>query len=150
MFIKKMVTFTANSLFIGIISSLSILASLSQQAMSAELTVNISDLAQDKGHVLVALYAGEESYKKKEKIDGSWVKVEGEQAQVIYKDLADGDYVVSLYQDENDNQSLDFNAIGIPKEGYGFSNNVGRFGEPSYQEAKFVVKENTVISIELF
>jgi len=149
MLIKKIATFTANSLFIGLISSLSILTLLSQQALAAELTVNINALAQGKGHVLVGLYSGEENYKQEKAIVGSRIKADSEQATVTFKDLADGDYVISLYQDENDNQTLDFNAIGIPKEGYGFSNNVGRFGRPSYQEAKFSVEESTVITIEL-
>jgi uncharacterized protein (DUF2141 family) len=55
-----------------------------------------------------------------------------------------------MYQDENDNNELDFNLIGIPKEGYGFSNNVGQFGAPEYVKAKFIIKENTAINIALF
>lgn len=150
MLIKKLVTLTANSLFIGIISSLSILVLLSQQAVAGELTINVSALTQGKGHVLVGLYAGEKNYIQEKAIIGSRIKVHSEQMQVIFKDIADGVYAVSLYQDENDNNSLDFNLIGIPTEGYGFSNNIGRFGRPSYQEAKFTVKGNAAISIALF
>lgn len=42
---------------------------------------------------------------------------------------------VSAYHDQNDNQKLDKNALGIPLERYGFSNNPKRgFGPPKYRE----------------
>ena len=40
--------------------------------------------------------------------------------------------------------------LGMPKESYGFSNNVGRFGQPDYKDASFTVKENTTSDINLF
>jgi uncharacterized protein (DUF2141 family) len=43
---------------------------------------------------------------------------------------------VSAYHDQNDNQKLDKNALGMPLERYGFSNNPKRgFGPPKYREA---------------
>ena len=46
------------------------------------------------------------------------------------------------YNDENSNNRLDTNFIGIPKESYGFSNNkLGMFGPPDYDEVKFDFNE---------
>lgn len=150
MFIKKMVTFSASSLVLAAISSLSLIVVMSQQAVAADLTVNISDVNQGKGHVMVGLYSGSEAFNQGKTSFGSTVKADNEQEQVVFKDLPAGEYAIKIYQDENSNQKLDFNFIGIPKEGYGFSNNVGRFGRPKYQEAKFTVEEKTEIQIELF
>jgi len=150
MLIKKMITFSASSLALAAISSLSLIMMMSQQAAAADLTVNISEVSQGKGHVMVGLYSGTEAFSAGKASFGSRVKASNEQEQVIFKDLPAGEYAIKIYQDENSNQKLDFNFMGIPKEGYGYSNNVGRFGRPAYQEAKFTVEEKTEIQIELF
>ena len=150
MFMKKVITFSASSLILAAISSLSLMVVMSQQAVAADLTVNISDVSQGKGHVMVGLYSGAEAFNQGKASFGTRVKADNEQEQVVFKDLAAGEYAIKIYQDENSNQKLDFNFIGIPKEGYGYSNNVGRFGRPKYQEAKFTVEEKTEVQIELF
>jgi uncharacterized protein (DUF2141 family) len=150
MLIKKIFSISVSGLLLATINSLSLLIVMSQQATAADLTVNISDVNQGKGHVMVGLYAGTEAFTKGKASFGSRVKASNEQEQVVFKDLPAGEYAIKIYQDENNNQKLDFNFMGIPKEGYGFSNNVGRFGSPEYQEAKFTVEEKTEIQIELF
>lgn len=150
MSIKKIFTLSASTLALAAINSLSLLLIMGQQAHAADLTVNISEVNQGKGHVMVGLYSGTEAFSQGKASFGSRVKASNEQEQVIFKDLPAGEYAIKIYQDENSNQKLDFNFMGIPKEGYGYSNNVGRFGRPAYQEAKFTVAEKTEIQIELF
>jgi len=147
---QKLLSYSATSLLMAAIGSLSMIALLSQHAVAADLTVNISDIEQGKGHVLVALYADKESYTSGKANFSSKVKAEHEHETLVFENLPDGEYAIKMYQDENDNNKLDFNMMGIPKEGYGFSNNVGMFGAPEYVEAKFTIKENTAIKIELF
>ena len=147
---KKILSFSTTSLLMAAIGSFGIITLLSQHAVAADLTVNISDVEQGKGHLLVALYADEASYTSGKANFASKVKAGHEQESVVFENLPDGEYAIKLYQDENDNNKLDVNIMGIPKEGYGFSNNVGMFGAPGYVEAKFTVKENTAIKIELF
>lgn len=45
------------------------------------------------------------------------------EATAVTDNLAPGDYGVVTIHDENGNQKLDRNLIGIPKEGFGFANN---------------------------
>jgi uncharacterized protein (DUF2141 family) len=150
MILKKLISFSATSLVLAAVSSLSMIILLSQHAVAANLTVNISDIEQGKGHVLVGLYASEEAYKKGKASFHSKVKAVNGKEVAVFENLPDGEYAVKMYQDENDNNKMDFNMMGIPKEGYGFSNNVGMFGAPEYTEAKFSVKESTAIEIDLF
>ena len=57
---------------------------------------------------------------------------------------------VNVWHDENSNGKMDSYLIGIPKEGYGFSNNpYSRFGEPELNEILFEVEANTATTIEL-
>ncbi|MDR0612870.1 MAG: DUF2141 domain-containing protein, partial [Dysgonamonadaceae bacterium] len=66
-------------------------------------------------------------------------------------ELPEGEYAISVYHDENDNNKLDTGVFGIPTEGYGFSNNVkGFMGPPSFKESKFsLTKDSTLIRINL-
>ena len=146
---KKLLALSATSLLLTAIGSLSIITVFSQHAVAADLTVNISDVEEGKGHLLVALYVDQASYSSGKASYSSKVKADKEQAFVVFENLPNGEYAIKMYQDENDNSKLDFNLLGIPKEGYGFSNNGGRFGAPKYTDAKFTIKESTAIEIEL-
>jgi uncharacterized protein (DUF2141 family) len=60
---------------------------------------------------------------------------------VVLTNLDPGQYAIILFHDENGNGKLDKNALGVPTEPYGFSNNVrGFLGPPSFEEA--VMKVN--------
>lgn len=51
-----------------------------------------------------------------------------------------GGYGLALYHDENDNGKIDRNGLGIPKEGFGFSNNPRIFlSAPSFAKVRFTV-----------
>ena len=59
---------------------------------------------------------------------------------VTVKDVPPGTWAVLAYQDENGNNELDRNLIGIPKEPYGFSRDArGKFGPPKFEEAAIEV-----------
>ena len=150
MLVKKLISYSVTSLAMSVIGSLSMIILLSQHANAADLTISISDIEQGKGHVLVALFAGKENYNDGKSVKTTKIKAENITESVVFKDLTDGEYAVKMYQDENDNDELDRNMMGIPEEGYGFSNNVGMFGTPKYKETKFIVKDNTVIEVDLF
>ena len=50
-----------------------------------------------------------------------------------------GEYALMVYHDENNNEQIDKNFIGIPKEPLGFSNRYEPKGPPSYSRAAFVL-----------
>ena len=51
------------------------------------------------------------------------IKIRKTQARCDFLDIPPGKYALAVIHDENMNGKLDTNPIGIPKEGYGFSNN---------------------------
>ena len=64
--------------------------------------------------------------------------------------LPHGEYAVTLFVDFNGNNKLDKNFLGIPKEQYGFSNNVmGKMSPPTFDQAKFVITGATTQNIKL-
>ncbi len=76
--------------------------------------------------------------------------VTGDTVTVRFDGLSSGRKSVRLFHDENGNGTLDTNFLGIPREGYGFSNNPrSRFGEPSLEDRLFELRADTTIRISL-
>lgn len=64
--------------------------------------------------------------------------------------LKKGVYAIKVLVDNNDNGKIDFNFFGIPKEQFGFSNNVlGILGVPKFEKASFKLNFNKKIEIKL-
>ena len=56
-----------------------------------------------------------------------------------------GHYAVAVYHDENDNHKFDRNLIGLPTEGFGFSNDPAFYlAPPSFEESAFEVKGDLI------
>jgi uncharacterized protein (DUF2141 family) len=63
-------------------------------------------------------------------------------------ELPDGTYAVGVFHDVDGDEALSKNFLGIPKEPFGFSNNVrGRFGPPSFKDASISITGTMAITI---
>jgi uncharacterized protein (DUF2141 family) len=123
---------------------------LAPLALGGELTVNITDIRSDKGHLMVAVVNTDAAWNNQEKpVAGQKLAVTGKET-VLRFNLPAGHYAVQVMHDENDNGKLDANFMGIPTEGYGFSNNPNVMRRAHFDEARFEVGEApTSISIRL-
>lgn len=125
---------------------------LSAQETTSEkfsLTVNITNFTSNKGKVYVAIYNKKEDFLDKI-FKGDFSKIENKKATYVFKNLEKAEYAVSVFHDENDNNKMDTNFLGIPKEDYGCSNNAtGFMGPPKYDDAKFQLTKNKTINIKL-
>ena len=66
------------------------------------------------------------------------IKVRKTHACCDLEDIPPGTYALAVIHDENMNGKLDTNFLGIPKEGYGFSNGAkSLLGAPSFSAASF-------------
>ena len=108
-------------------------------ALAGDLTVTIDHVRNDRGSILAALYDSEASFMKQPSARATFkAKAAQGEVQYVFHDLAAGQYALSVFHDENDNGKLDKNFIGIPSEGYGFSNGArGRAGPPAFNKAAF-------------
>ncbi len=107
---------------------------------AGEIKVVMTDFRIDKGNAKIALFNSKEGFpydnKKALKLDK--VKIKNEKAETVFKNISYGIYAIAVYHDENDNNKFDENWLGIPREGYGTSNNVNpAMRAPDYDEAKF-------------
>jgi uncharacterized protein (DUF2141 family) len=102
-----------------------------------ELKITIKNVKGENGMILLALYDSESQFMKKE-IKNLQANILNGEAVAIFKDVAPGTYAISVMHDTNDNKELDSNLFGIPKEGFGFSNDaMGMFGPPDFKKASF-------------
>jgi uncharacterized protein (DUF2141 family) len=103
------------------------------------LTVRINGLSNDRGSVAVALFASADAFPdQKRALAGQLAKIEKGRAAVRFAGLRPGTYAVAVLHDENQNSKMDFNFLGMPLEGYGFSNDASApFGPPSFKAAAF-------------
>jgi uncharacterized protein (DUF2141 family) len=61
-----------------------------------------------------------------------------------------GKYAINVIHDKNNNNKLDTNVIGIPKEGWGCSNNArGVMGAPKFKDKLFTVNQKITQIINL-
>ena len=66
------------------------------------------------------------------------IRIRNTQARCDFEDIAPGTYALAVIHDENMNGELDTGWLGIPTEGYGFSNDAkALLGAPSFSAASF-------------
>ncbi|GAA4959240.1 DUF2141 domain-containing protein [Algibacter aquimarinus] len=118
--------------------------SFAQTDSTVDVTVNISNLNSNDGKVFVGLYNTKESFLNKGYKYLS-TEIKNNSSTVTFKDVPNGIYAISMYHDENGNNKMDSNFLGIPKEDYGCSNNAkGFMGPPKWEDAKFEIKDKPI------
>lgn len=105
------------------------------------LTVEIYDLDNKSGQILLEL-----SNDQGEKYLGVIQPLTDNKCIIIIENLKQGKYSFRYFHDENENENLDTNWLGIPKEGFGFSNNAEVFfSPPLFEKTIFEFEENMVL-----
>lgn len=120
-------------------------------AQAADLTVRVDDIRSAKGKLLLAVYDSVDGWNGKAKpVAADAQAVSGDSATFHFADLATGTYAISVMHDENGNGKLDSNVMGMPIEGYGFSNDPKVMRKATFDEAAFAVGEKgTTIELHL-
>ena len=67
-------------------------------------------------------------------------------SEISFDSIFPGKYAIQFFHDENKNQKMDFNLIGIPKEKFGSSNDVKPIlGPPKFEKMLFEIYEDKKI-----
>jgi uncharacterized protein (DUF2141 family) len=106
------------------------------------LTVRVTGARNTKGKIGVTLFQDAQGFpddtSKAVRQQSVEIDSNTRSAQVTFKDVPQGTFAVSVLHDENGNGKMDKNFVGIPKEGYGASNNPKKKKRaPTFDEAKF-------------
>jgi uncharacterized protein (DUF2141 family) len=110
-------------------------------ASAARIIVTIDGLHTAQGNVFVGLYASPAKFLQGNQSDATKkVKATTGPITVAFDNLPPGAYAVGAFHDENGNDHLDTNFLGLPVEGYALSNGVRVvLSKPTFQQAAFTV-----------
>jgi uncharacterized protein (DUF2141 family) len=125
-------------LFFAIVAALVFVAG---PASAARIIVTIDGLHSAQGNVFVGLYASPAKFLQGNQSDAT-KKVKGTTGPitVAFDNLKPGTYAVGAFHDENGNDHMDTNFLGLPVEGYALSNGVRAIlSKPTFQQASFTV-----------
>lgn len=116
-----------------------------------KLTIKISNIEKIKGEIKVGIFNTDTHFLKEGyALKNYSVKVENNTAILTITDLPTGEYAVTMYHDQNSDNECNKNFIGIPKEPYGFSNNIKpKMSAPKFKDCKFDLSENKTLNIAL-
>ena len=107
-------------------------------ALAVPLTITVAGVRNSTGDVLVAVCSERNFLKEHCEYNGKVKAVQG--AVSVTLEVPPGVWAVQAYHDEDQNGEVTLNALGIPKEGLGFSNDAPfRFTAPSWRDAEFRV-----------
>lgn len=119
-------------ILIGILAAAASVATYAQP-----MKVVVKDVSATSGTIRVSVFNTADSFLKE---PVAIVVVRATQGQVTaeFTGLANGTYALSVVHDANNNQVLDSNFMGMPTEGFGFSNDaMGLMGPPNFKKAAF-------------
>lgn len=108
------------------------------------ITVNIRELKKPEGMLGVLLYSSKQGFpdKPERALARRVRKISSTAHEVTFENVPYGTYAISVLHDENSNGKMDKTFIGIPREGFGVSNNPKiKTGPPSFSEALFSLDE---------
>ena len=116
-------------------------AALAQTSACPGIHVKILNIRNRNGTVGCALFDSPEGFPRDFLASAQNVmeiKVRYTEARCDFEAISPGTYALAVIHDENSNGKLDTNWLGIPTEGYGFSNDAKAvLGTPSFAAASF-------------
>ena len=126
---------------------LSLQLATSQQETGVTIQVTIDNVLNDTGKVIVSLHTTE-TFMRGAGIANQEQSIQNGKVQFIFENVQPGVYAIMALHDENENNRMDFDSSGMPKESYGMSGNDMVMGPPSFENAKFEVgSENLEFNI---
>ncbi len=112
----------------------------------ADITVNVGNLRNIKGQLMVCLSHNPKAFPDCTKDSSAQKKlISASNRSITFSDVGAGTYAVAIVHDENRNNKLD-TALMMPKEGFAFSRNpaIG-MGPPKFKSAAFTVGTSDII-----
>jgi uncharacterized protein (DUF2141 family) len=117
------------------------LLSTATMATAAELRVDITGLRSGDGKVHLAVFATPATFPASDAmLAEAIVRAKAAGVHWVFSGLKPGTYALAVYHDENENREFDRGFLGIPLEGFGFSNDAQVFfGPPDFADAAVTV-----------
>ena len=121
---------------------------VANNSISADLSVLITGIKINEGNVGCALFNIEniDSFPMHfEQAELVKLPAKYDEAKCLFTNIENGKYAISVFNDKNNNNIIETNIFGAPKEDWGVSNNVRHsLKPPTFEEASFEIKDSNV------
>ncbi len=109
-----------------------------EEVQTGTVTITFTNVEVGKGVLRSALYVKDGFLKRDGELYDSKEPTNSSTIVVTYDNIPYGTYAIASYQDKNEDAKLSANAIGIPKEAYGFSKPLkSKWRVPKFDEVSF-------------
>lgn len=125
---------------------LSFFTFLSFASDRGDLIVKVVNMRNNNGVVRVSLFTSEKGFPSGYEYahKAQTVEIKLDTLQIVFSDVKFGRYAVAVVHDENENNKVDTNFFGVPREGFAVSNNVEpKIRAPRFQEAVFKFNQSS-------
>jgi uncharacterized protein (DUF2141 family) len=125
------------------IASLLVLPGMNLSAQEVEVT--ITGLKTTKGQIVIGVFKDDPTFQKEDAfLSRKFAKKDIKNGEMkIEFEMEPGLYGLTLLDDENNSGLMEYNLIGIPKEGFGFSDYYhSGIKKPKFDAFKFTLEKN--------
>ena len=124
-----------------------------QKECKNKLTIKILGIKSKKGQICLSLFNAQPGFPHdgNKAIKTDCIEITDTQETVNFSNLEPGNYAVAVFHDINHDGILNFNWLGIPTEGFGFSRNPYILtGLPKFEDSAVMVTDlETNIEVKL-
>ena len=109
--------------------------------------VNVENIRASRGLIAVTLYADDSSrfLARRGSLYVGRVPARSPRTRVCIHLPSTGIYAIAVYHDEDGNRRYNRSSLGMPQEGFGFSNNPGTlFGVPNFRSVRINIPRNNM------
>jgi uncharacterized protein (DUF2141 family) len=101
------------------------------------LTVVMTGFKNGAGMAMASVFSGPDGfpYETAKAVQKARIAIKDGKAVAVFPDMDYGTYAVAVFHDEDSSGKLEKNVFGIPKKGYGLSNEPPGF--PNFDKSKF-------------
>ncbi|MBV8142482.1 MAG: DUF2141 domain-containing protein [Verrucomicrobia bacterium] len=139
------------ALLLSLLFATSIFSEINASVGVAVIEAHIGKLRNNNGQVICTLFTPADQFPERSH-KGMTLKVpiQNDRAVCRFENVRYGDYAIVVFHDENRDGEFNQNWLGMPKEGFGFSQNPGTLKKPVFGDAKFSVDQPLVeVTIKL-
>ncbi|WP_198017753.1 DUF2141 domain-containing protein [Oscillatoria acuminata] len=129
----------------SIFSSLTLIQTV-RAVPASQLNLEIEGITNPRGNICFTIFSRSDGFPRDgtKALKAECSPIENLPVTLSIDGLNAGNYAVAVFHDENADGQLNTNAVGIPQEGFGFSNNPPILtGAPKFSEATFFVAGQT-------
>ena len=127
-----------------LVSLLLLFVGVTNPPIEYQLNLKVTGIKEIKGELVIGLFNNQKTWLKKGKeFSKKIIKITARKESIVFDNIPAGNYAISLFQDENMDGKVNRSLIGIPKEGYGFSNNARvTIKAPGFKKSSFLVNSD--------